>query len=302
MPAVDSGDAPPPADDLACITVVERVTELLEGALDPGESARLRAHLAGCDGCRAYAGQVRAVLRMLATTPPEALSPQLRRALLARFRAAPGAPGTAADPQLEALRAGDQQAFRELVATHGPVLMRLALQQTRDRQVAEEVLQETWLAVLRGVGGFEGRGSLRGWMCTILIHIAARRSGREARSTPLSALGDPAGAEDGGPTVDPARFLPDGPYAGHWRSFPDDWSGVPESALLGAEVRAVALGALARLPPGQRTAVTLRDLEGWPAAEAAELLQVTPGHLRVLLHRGRAAVRAALESYLAGVP
>ena len=163
---------------------------------------------------------------------------------------------------LAALRRGDEQAFRDLVRRHQPTLLRLARMYAPSQAVAEEIVQETWLAVLRGLDGFEGRAALHTWIARILVNIARRRSGREARSMPLSSL---ARAEGDGidPSVDPARFLAGGPYAGHWASFPNHWSGVPEHVLLSREVHAVALAAIARLRPAQRMVITLRDLQGW---------------------------------------
>jgi RNA polymerase sigma-70 factor, ECF subfamily len=196
--------------------------------------------------------------------------------------------------QLQALRAGDEQAFRELVREHESLLLRLALLHAPSRAVAEEVVQETWVAVLRGLDGFEGRASLKTWISRILVNVARRRAGREGRSLPFSSL---APDEDSGPSVDPDRFFAAGPYAGHWLSFPTDWSQLPEERILAKEVRAVVDGAIERLAPAQRAVITLRDLEGWSAAEASELLGVADGHQRVLLHRARTQVREALERY-----
>jgi RNA polymerase sigma-70 factor, ECF subfamily len=196
--------------------------------------------------------------------------------------------------QLQALRAGDEHAFRVLVREHESLLLRLALLYAPSRAVAEEVVQETWVAVLRGLDGFEGRASLRTWISRILINVARRRAGREGRSIPFSSL---ASDEEDGPSVDPDRFFADGPYAGHWLSFPSDWSELPEERLLAKEVRAVVDGAIARLTPAQREVMTLRDLEGWSAAEASELLGISDGNQRVLLHRARAKVRDALERH-----
>ncbi len=204
---------------------------------------------------------------------------------------------TRIDDRLAALRRGDEAAFRDLVGAHQSALLRLALMYAPSHAVAEEIVQETWLAVLHGLDGFEGRASLRTWIARILVNIAQRRSGREARSTPLSSLAR-AESEGAEPAVDPSRFLADGPYAGHWASFPDDWSGVPEQVLLSQEVLAVARAAIAQLRPAQRAVITLRDLEGWPPQDVADLLGISEANHRVLLHRARAKVRHALEDYL----
>jgi RNA polymerase sigma-70 factor (ECF subfamily) len=205
---------------------------------------------------------------------------------------------------LAALRRGDEQAFRDLIGAHQSALLRLALIYAPSRAVAEEIVQETWLAVLGGLDGFEGRASLRTWISRILVNIARRRSGREARSVPFSALpargdhDDHDGGDAGEPAVDPSRFLAEGPYAGHWASFPDDWSGVPERALLSRETRTVTQATIAQLSAAQRTVITLRDLDGWTAQEVSDLMGVTEGNQRVLLHRARSKVRQALEDYL----
>ena len=191
--------------------------------------------------------------------------------------------------QLAALRAGDERAFRALVAEHESLLLRLARVHTPSDAVAEEVVQETWLGVLNGLDGFQGRASLRTWICQILVNVARRRGGREARSVPFSSAGEPA--------VDPDWFMDSGPWEGHWRAFPSDWSGQPEERMLGKEVRSVVDRELRALPAAQREVVTLRDVEGWPADEVCELLEISAANQRVLLHRGRNRVRAALERY-----
>jgi RNA polymerase sigma-70 factor (ECF subfamily) len=198
------------------------------------------------------------------------------------------------DPFVARLRAGDEAAFRELVAEHGSALMRLALIYSPSRAVAEEVVQETWIAVLRAIDGLEGRASLLTWISRILVNAARRRAGLEGRSVPFSTLGDD-GAE---PAVDPARFQRDGPRAGHWLARPADPSVLPEERLLGAEVRERVQEAITRLRSPQREVFVLRDVEGWPAPEVSELLQITAGNQRVLLHRARAKVRQALEELL----
>jgi len=198
------------------------------------------------------------------------------------------------DPRIAALCAGDEAAFRQLVAEHGSTLMRLALIYSPSRAVAEEAVQETWIAVLRSIDGFEGRSSLRTWICRILVNTARRRAGAEGRSLPFSALDD--GTAE--PSVDPSRFHPDGPFAGHWISFPVDPSVLPESRLLTLELREHIRVAITALRSPQRDVLVLRDVEGWSGAEVSELLELTPGHQRVLLHRARAKVRRALEDLL----
>jgi RNA polymerase sigma-70 factor, ECF subfamily len=167
------------------------------------------------------------------------------------------------------------------------------------RAVAEEVVQETWIAVVRGIDGFEGRSSLKTWIFTILINIASRGGGRERRSTPFSAL---ARDEGRGPSVDADRFLPSDHdrYPNHWALGPTRWP-TPEEGLLSGETRRVILSAIEALPPAQRTVISLRDIEGWDADEVSEALQISAGNQRVLLHRARAKVRAELERYYGAV-
>jgi RNA polymerase sigma-70 factor (ECF subfamily) len=201
---------------------------------------------------------------------------------------------TAVPAEVRALLDGDEQAFRDLVRRHQGVLLRLAMVHVRTRADAEEVVQETWLAVLEGLDRFAGRASLRTWICRILLNIARRRAGREARSVPLSGL-----LADDGPTVDPDRFFRDGPNAGHWCSLPRSWAGIPDESLLAGELRRRLGAAVERLAPAQREVIVLRDVHGWTGAEVGELLEISEGNQRVLLHRARARVRQAVEDYLA---
>lgn len=162
--------------------------------------------------------------------------------------------------------------------------------------LAEEVVQETWLAVLRGLHGFRGEASLRTWVHQILVNQAKRCGLREQRTVPFASLTD----SDDGPTVDPARFRgPADPYPGHWRQAPEEW---PEQVTLTREVHEIVADALRELPERQRVVVMLRDLEGHTSEEVCDLLGISTGNQRVLLHRGRAVVRTHLERYYAGRP
>jgi RNA polymerase sigma-70 factor, ECF subfamily len=206
-------------------------------------------------------------------------------------------PETPADVEVvEQLRAGDEQAFARLIDQHGASMLRVAGLYVRDRAAAEEVVQETWLAVLEGIDGFEGRSSFRTWLFTILTNRAKTRGEREGRGVPFSALAA-ADAAVGEPAVDPDRFLrvddPRWPY--HWASPPRAW---PEDTLLAAETMNVIGAAIATLPETQRAVIRLRDIEGWTAGEVADSLEISGGNQRVLLHRARSRVRAALETYL----
>ena len=196
----------------------------------------------------------------------------------------------ATDGQLvERLRARDEAAFEELLRRYNAPLLRFARQFVSTPAVAEDVVAETWLGVLKGIDRFEGRSSLKTWIYRILANTAKTRAEREGRSVPFSALED--GETPFEPTVDRSRFL----GTGHWGSPPRAW---PEDRLLRDETRAVIEQAIAGLPPTQRLVVSLRDVEGWSADEVRNALELSETNQRVLLHRGRAKVRRALEEYL----
>jgi RNA polymerase sigma-70 factor (ECF subfamily) len=205
---------------------------------------------------------------------------------------------------LERLRAGDEAAFMTLVDKYGPLMLRIALTHVRTRAVAEEVVQEAWLGVLKGLDRFEGRSSLKTWILRIVANIARTRGEREARSIPMSSLGgrgDDSGDDE--PAVDPERFLgADHPmYPGGWSVPPHSWAQMPEERLLAAETLEQVKAAIAKLPPRQQEVIVLRDVEGWEPEEVSQALELTPGNQRVLLHRARSKVRADLERYFAGV-
>jgi RNA polymerase sigma-70 factor (ECF subfamily) len=199
---------------------------------------------------------------------------------------------------IEALRAGDEQAFAQLVELYHSSLVRVARTYVRSAAVAEEVVQETWLGVLRGLDRFRGESSVKTWVFRILTNQAKTRAVRESRSIPFSAL---AGDDDGEAAVDESRFLPDDHphWPGHWASAPASWRELPEERLLAAETRGRVQKAIDRLSPMQQQVITLRDVEGWAAEEVCELLGLTDANQRILLHRARSKVRAALEGYLA---
>jgi RNA polymerase sigma-70 factor (ECF subfamily) len=186
---------------------------------------------------------------------------------------------------VEALRAGDERVFEQLVRMYQGTLLRVAQMYVSSRSVAEEVVQETWLAVLTGIDRFEGRSSLKTWIFSILANRAKTRAVREGRTLPFSALGDSE------PAVEPDRF--DG---GQWASLPADW---PEERLLGGEVLHVIESAIEALPPTQRAVIMLRDVQGWSAEDVRNALELSETNQRVILHRARSKVRGALEEYLA---
>jgi RNA polymerase sigma-70 factor (ECF subfamily) len=196
---------------------------------------------------------------------------------------------------IAALRARDEAAFTTLVDLHTPAMLRVARGYVTSAAIAEEVVQDTWIALLRGVDAFEGRSSLRTWLFAVLINIARRRGARERRDIDVAVL-----AHTGG-TVDPARFRDAGDeWPGHWRESeePEPFPDTPEASVLRSELIAVARRGLDGLPERQRVVVTLRDMLGFDSAEVCDLLDISVANQRVLLHRGRAAVRSELESYL----
>lgn len=198
------------------------------------------------------------------------------------------------------LRCGDERAFGWLLDRYDRSLRRLARTFVADAATADEVAQETWLAVVEGVDRFEGRSSLKTWVCRILVNKARTRGVRDKRSVPFSAIG----ADDGlGPTFSPDRFLPaDHPaWPGHWANPPAPWEELPLEQLEASETLAQIRAAIEALPQPHRTVITLRDVEGWSSAEVAAVLDLTQANQRVVLHRARARVRATLESYLTEV-
>jgi RNA polymerase sigma-70 factor (ECF subfamily) len=200
---------------------------------------------------------------------------------------------------IEGLRRADEAAFVFLLDRYHTSLVRLALVYVPNQPIAEELVQETWLAVLQGIHRFEGRSSLKTWIFRILINQAKKRGQREGRQIPFSALWQ-SEVEPYEPAVEPERFNPASAsrWAGHWASPPVSWEDIPESHLLSAETQSILLKAIEALPPSQREVITLRDIEGWPAGEVCHLLEISEANQRVLLHRARSQVRRELEQYL----
>jgi RNA polymerase sigma-70 factor, ECF subfamily len=193
-----------------------------------------------------------------------------------------------------ALRRGDESAFVQLVREYGPMMLRVARLYVSSQAVAEEVVQETWLGVLNGIGRFEGRSSLKTWIFRILTNTAKTRGQREGRTVPLSAV-----VPDDDPAVDADRFLGDDTrFPGHWAAPPRRWEAQPEGRLLSGEAREVIEREIAKLPPAQAAVITMRDVEGLDADEVCNALEISETNQRVLLHRARSKVRQALEEYM----
>ena len=196
-----------------------------------------------------------------------------------------------------ALRDGDETVFAQLVDRYSPAMLRVARGYVPSHEIAEEVVQEAWLALLKGISKFEGRSSLRTWLFTVMINIAKTRGIRERRSA------DAEIAAFTGHTVNPSRFRPSdaADWPGHWKdeAAPAPFPDTPKGSVLGSELIAVARRELDKLPERQRMVVALRDMLGFDSSEVCQLLEISVANQRVLLHRGRAAVRQVLEDYLA---
>jgi RNA polymerase sigma-70 factor (ECF subfamily) len=194
---------------------------------------------------------------------------------------------------LAALRAGDEAAFSRLVTEWSRPMITLARGYVSTAASAEEVVQETWLSVIKGLDRFEGRSSLRTWVYRILINTAKSRGVREHRTLPWSSLA----GEDAGPSLDPALF-----QDGGWRAAPAPWpeETAVEDSVLAGEVRRELRAALDTLPERQRVVLTLRDVLGHTSEEVCLMLEISPGNQRVLLHRARTAARLAVATYVEG--
>jgi RNA polymerase sigma-70 factor, ECF subfamily len=201
---------------------------------------------------------------------------------------------TTMDPEVDALKAGDEQTFEALTRRHSAVMLRLAMAHVRDRETAEDVVQETWITFLRTLDRFEGRSSLRTWLFGILTNVARARRRRESRLVTFTSLLGLGGADSRRPTVDRARFASDG----SWRTPPPSWSELPEQVLESRETLAEVQSAIDALPAKLREVIVLRDVAGWEADEVCDLLRISAGNQRIRLHRARAAVRQVLEDRL----
>ena len=194
---------------------------------------------------------------------------------------------------VSALLGGDQEVFASLVDQWSPAMLRVAMVHVSNRHAAEDVVQEAWIAALRGLNSFEGRASLRTWVTGIVFNLARRQGSRQGRTVPDASLTME-------PSVDPERFQgPDERYPGGWRQFPSPWPS-PEDTAVGGETLTQIYLALEKLPERQRAVIELRDVYGYDGQEVSDILELSPGNQRILLHRARAGVRRELESYFTG--
>jgi len=198
------------------------------------------------------------------------------------------------DPEVDALKTGDEQTFEALARHHSPAMLRLAMAYVRDRETAEDVVQETWITFLRTLDRFQGRSSLRTWLFGILTNVARARRRRDSRLVTFTSLLGLDGADSRRPTVERARFTRDGT----WRTPPPSWAELPEQVLESRETLAEVQSAIDGLPPKLREVIVLRDVVGWEADEVCDLLRISAGNQRIRLHRARAAVRQVLEDRL----
>ena len=198
---------------------------------------------------------------------------------------------------LNLLRQRDETAFTQLVEQYHTSLVRLARMYVQDTTTAEEVAQETWLAVLHGLEGFEGRSSLKTWIFTILTNKAKTRSQRENRTLSYTDLEE---ALQNAPTVDPKRFHDASAerFSDHWAAAPESWAGIPEDTFLSEETMNLIRRTIDALPENQRLVITLHDRDELSPQEICNILGISETNQRVLLHRARARVRQALEDYL----
>jgi len=192
---------------------------------------------------------------------------------------------------LDRLLRGDEAAFHDLVSRYHSQMIRVARAYCGTQSIVEEVVQDSWIAILNGLPDFEGRSSLRSWMFRILSNRAKTRAVREKRVLPAAALRTEK--------LDPIDDLESFAANGHWASPPDPWKRTPESLAMDVEVGELVQQAIAALPTNQGLVITYRDVQGWSSAEVCKALDLSPTNQRVLLHRARTRVRAALAAYLA---
>ena len=196
-----------------------------------------------------------------------------------------------------ALRTGDEDAFRTVVTALNPGLTRLARTYVT-QALAEEVVQETWAAVIISIDQFEERSSLTTWIYRIMLNKVRTLAPREAKILPFAAMGHTSDGQH--QSVDPDRLMAEG-HPGHWTTPPLAWQRLPDEQLEADETLKTITDAIKQLPPAQQEVVTLRDVQGWTADEVCNTLGISSVNQRVLLHRGRTTLRTVLEEYLTDV-
>lgn len=193
----------------------------------------------------------------------------------------------------ERLRSGDEAAFNALVGQLHRSLIGVAMRFVSNRATAEEVVQDTWLAVIEGLGGFERRSSLKNWIFAILANKARSRAVRDSRTIAVPDFEQEIAGDE--PVVEPARF----DASGSWIELPGAWDELtPERIVAGKRMLAHVREAIDRLPPAQRSVIILREVENVEAGEVSALLGISEGNQRVLLHRARSRIRQAMERLL----
>ena len=206
-------------------------------------------------------------------------------------------PVTSDSDIVDALRAGDQNAFRAIVTELNPGLTRLARTYVT-QALAEEVVQETWAAVIRSIDGFEQRSSLKTWIYRIMLNKVRTLAPREAKIVPFAAMGHTGDGHH--QSVDLDRLMAEG-APGHWTTPPPEWQRGPADQLEAQETLDAIEDAIRQLPPAQQEVITLRDVQGWTADEVCNTLGISSVNQRVLLHRGRTALRTVLEEHFTDV-
>ena len=198
---------------------------------------------------------------------------------------------------VDGLKRRVEAAFVTLLERYQGQLLRLALVYCRTREIAEEIVQDTWLAVIQGIDRFEGRASFKTWLFQILVNRARTRAVREGRTLSFSSLADKA-KTPGEPAVPPERFrAADDPWPNNWALPPHSWGESSDARLLATETMDLVSRAIAKLPPAQQQVITLRDVEGFTSEDVCNVLEISETNQRVLLHRARSRVRAALEAH-----
>jgi RNA polymerase sigma-70 factor (ECF subfamily) len=201
------------------------------------------------------------------------------------------------DDIIDRLLAGDEQAFEALIDAYHGQMVRVARAYVTDETAAEEVVQETWAAMLDGLRDFKGDSSLKTWLFAILTNQAKKRGKRDAREPNWSSISEEGLSDE---LADDGQFDSDGRFENdaHWSSAPGDWRSDPEQEMMRSHLRDELIDAIESLPARQQVVLTLRDVHGWSPDEVCEVLDISNGNHRVLLHRAREKVREEMAPHL----